>query len=554
MTLRTPYEFPTNGAYNEKFVSVADPVGTAEGPATYYFARYFDADTDGDYDFIVSADDAATIWLGTDQLNARIVAQCMIGAPTTTSVHIPAGRYRLDVIVVNLPVGQTPCVFTLVIKRGDTVVYTSTKDGWLLDDVPINDADLLPGEDLRYKLPVWSILPNWENGIVERLSWQTDVLASETDAEQRRSVRRNARRSFEASFLRQRAQAQRMDAFFSGVGPSTFLVPIWHEQIKMLDGIDVEARGVTVDNLRLREFRKGDIVFVNNGDPDDYDLLEVGDVEEGRFSWAFPPPRVWPPGTRIFPMRLARIITQNPKISHVTATVNIAQVLFDMVEPYMVPASWGQQSNGRPYFGWKVDRANAVDVEFSRKNFVIDNGSGAVDVTDHGRYTTAVVQINVRLFGRSNAFSLRQFLQAARGQAMHFYAPTFMQDIELVDDIAANTVELEILPQGFVAAMLRPQPIRRQLAFQFNDGTPTIYRTIVDARETRHGLTLESEILVLDAALPAIRLRELKRISFVCETRFMQDQFEIHHPTNGQAVIDVAMTIRQAMNQRTVPA
>jgi hypothetical protein len=553
MTLRTPYDFPTNGSYGEKLVSVADPVESAPGPATYYLARRINFDTDADYTFLLSADDAATVWLGTDQLNLRIVAQCVIGTPTSTDVHIPAGQYRLDVILQNLPVGQTPCVFTLVILRGDVVVYSSAKEGWVLDDSPINDADLPPGEDPRYSMPVWSILPNWKDGIVERLSWQTDVLASETDAEQRRSVRRNARRSIEASFLRQRAQAQRMDAFFSGVGPATFLVPLWHEQVKMLDGIDMEASGVTLPQIHFREFRKGDIVFVNNGDPDQYDLLEVGDVEDTRFSWASPPPRTWPPGTRIYPMREARIITQNPKMSRVTDTVSTAQVLFDLVEPYQVPASWGPQNNGQPYFAWRVDRANTLDVEFSRKNYVLDNSSGAVVVTDHGRYTTAVLQANLRLYGRSDAYALRQFLQMARGQAQHFYAPTFNQDIEPLTDIAGG-VELEIASQGFARSMLRPQPNRRQLVFQFRNGTPNLYRTIIDARENRHGLTLESETLVFDAALPAIKLADLKRISFVCETRFAQDQFEIHHPTNGQAVIDVALTLRQATNQRTVPA
>jgi hypothetical protein len=553
MALRTPYDFPTENPNGEKQVSVANPVGAAAGPATYYLARRINFDVDGDYSFAVSADDAATIWLGTEQLNLQIIGQVVIGEPKTFTVHIPAGQYRMDVILVNLPVGQTPCVFTMTIMRGDTIVYTSAKEGWVLDDAPINDVDLPTGEDPRYSMPVWTVLPNWKDGIVERLSWQTDVLASETDAEQRRSVRRNARRSFEASFLRQRAQAQRMDAFFSGVGPAMFLVPLWHEQVKMLDGIDMEAAGVTLNDLRFREFRKGDIVFVNNGDPDQYDLLEVGDVQDTRFSWASPPPRTWPAGTRIYPMRTARIVTQNPKMSRVTDTVSTAQVLFDLVEPYQVPASWGQQSGGQPYFAWRVDRANTLDVEFSRKNYVLDNSSGAVAVTDHGRYTTAVVQANLRLYGRANAFALRQFLQAARGQAQHFYAPTFMQDIEPVGDITGG-VELEIQSQGFARSMLRPQPNRRQLVFQFRDGSPNLYRTITDARENRHGLTLESETLVLDAALPAIRMADLKRISFVCETRFAQDQFEIHHPTNGQAVIDVAVTLRQATNQRTVPA
>ena len=46
-------------------------------------------------------------------------------------------------------------------------------------------------------LPVWTIRPNWKGGILERLEWLTDVLASDTGVEQRRSVRPTPRRSFE---------------------------------------------------------------------------------------------------------------------------------------------------------------------------------------------------------------------------------------------------------------------------------------------------------------------------------------------------------------------
>jgi hypothetical protein len=49
-------------------------------------------------------------------------------------------------------------------------------------------------------LPVWSIKPNWVNGIREKLSWLTDVLASSYGTEQRRALRLSPRREFEMTF------------------------------------------------------------------------------------------------------------------------------------------------------------------------------------------------------------------------------------------------------------------------------------------------------------------------------------------------------------------
>lgn len=558
MALRTPYEFdldPETNPLGEKQVSVADPIESAGGAHTYYLSRRFTF-AEGDYTFLIGADDAATVWIGTTQLNTRIFATPTLSVPAEVGIHIPAGQYRIDVILTNLPAGPNPCYFQMVIKQGDQIIYASAKEGWMLDDIAISDEDLPPGTDPRLSMPIWTVLPNWETGIVERLAWHTDILDSETDAEQRRSVRRNARRSFEASFLRQRHQAQRMDAFFTGVGPAPFLVPLWHEQVKMLDGISLSAAGVNFADgeLRLREFRKGDLIFVNNGDPDNYDLLEVGDIEQDRFSWASPPSRTWPVGTRIYPMRVARMVQSAPKVSHITDGVSRAQVLFDMVEPYMIAASWGAQQNGEPLFAFDVDRANPIDVQYDRKNYIIDNTAGRIAVTDHGRYTAMLVNAKVRLFGRSAAFRFRQFLQAARGRARHFYAPTFMRDIEPVADVLANTTQLAIKPQGFRRSMIRPQPTRSMLAFEFRDSTPTIYAEVKNVEEVYQDRALVAEVLELENPLPAITLAELKRISFVCETRFEQDQFEIHHPTNGHAMIEVSLVLRQATNQRDIPA
>ena len=41
--------------------------------------------------------------------------------------------------------------------------------------------------------PLWTIRPNWRNGVLERLEWLTNVISGETGVEQRRSVRPSPR-------------------------------------------------------------------------------------------------------------------------------------------------------------------------------------------------------------------------------------------------------------------------------------------------------------------------------------------------------------------------
>jgi hypothetical protein len=564
MTIRPPYEFPFDppSPNGEMMIAVADPIGSAPSPATFYLARRFNF-SEGNYIIEIGADDAATLWIGTDQLNSRIIASPTLSVPAISPIYIPQGSYRLDVILQNLSPAASPCYFSMVIRQGENIIYASSAEGWLLDESPIADDDLPPPEDYRFKLPMFTLLPNWRGGITELLSWTTDIMDSETDAEQRRSVRRNARRSFRADFLRQYQYRDRLDTFFVGIGSAEFMMPLWHEAVKLVDGLDMAGLGITFPDgeLKFREFREGDLVFVNSNDPDNYDILQVGEMEENRFSWAFPPPRSWPPGTRIYPMRTARILVQPPRMSNITDTVSTTQVQFDLSEPYTIAASWGDNVGGQPYFRFHPDRRQTIEVGYDRRSYTLDNNSGVPIVTDHGRYTGTMVQTKLRLFGRADAFAFRQFLQAARGRAKHFFAPTFMQDVVLKTYIEADSSEIWIMPQGFTAYMLRPQPIRLMLAFIFRNNAQTLYRTIINTRETyktnpgtglpTNPLQVNGEILTLDNPMPEVRAEDLHRISFIVETRFDQDQFELFHPTNQQEVVDASLVLRMAKNPRT---
>lgn len=560
--LRTPFDFPFDPATHplgEKLVSVADPLESAVGPATYYLAKRFYFE-DGDYTINVAADDAATVWLGTSELNSRLIASPTLGLPENIPLHITQGEYRMDVVLQNLPVGLTPCYFSMIIRRGGEIVYLSDKVGWNLDDAPINDDDLPPLTDQRFLLPVFSVLPNWDNGITERLSWVTDVLVSEGEAQQRRSVRRYPRRSFEAAFLRKGVARMRMDAFFVGVGMSKFLLPIWHEQLPIVDGLSIDASGVVFPNkdTNAREFRENDLVFVTMGDPNDYDILKVGTVEDGRFNWAEPPKRAWPPGVRIYPLRLARRI-DDPQMSNITDDVATVQARFDLVEPDVRQESWGQTMDGEPILRLKPDRGTPVQSTYSRKYYLLDNTSGQINVTDTGRYSTLAMQLRAVLKSRQEAYAFRQFLAASRGRARHFFCSSYTDDVRPQGNIVDGTIDLHIEPMGYWQYFDRPQPLRLTLAFDMRDNAPTLYRRIVTGyavyKTDGHGAVIKpaqiiSEVLTLDAALPEIDLAELVRISFITETHFDQDEFELHHVVAGQEVVELALALRQAQNPR----
>lgn len=405
--------------------------------------------------------------------------------------------------------------------------------------------------DARRALPVFTFTPNWSGGVLERLAWLTDVMSSERAVEQRRSIRLSPRRSFEASFMRTRAQRTRLDLFLAGVGKGVMLVPLWHEQFRIgapIAGADL-SNGTPIQfpagTLKQREFGVGDLVLLMLKGPEKYAILTVmsanpvndritvrssGNIGE------------WSDQTRITPLRRARIM-DSPSIDNLTDRVGTAQIRFDLTDAddRFVP-SWGYCS---PLFRFKPDRINPIKDTYGRSVYTVDFDSGVMDVEDLTNRARISSSLTLKLFGRDNAVDFRSFLYMARGRAVRFYVPSFTEDLVLERDVeygptfvAENT--------GFVSNMPVPQESRRIVSFEFNDGRPTIYRNVIGVQAEFSPVAPFEQIgerFTVTPNMPPVLMNDVKRISFVVPSRFDQDGFELFHYVDDSAAVGAAFVV-----------
>jgi hypothetical protein len=526
-------------------ISPVTPIGSSVGPTTYYLSRMIDVQA-GTYDLQVVAADAATVWIGADGNSTRMVLSAAPGGGVgSTQVFLSAGTQRIDVLLQDMTAGASSAYVALTLSRNGTLIYGTTAALWLWDTAPITDELLTPPSDPRLGLPVFSVLPNWKNGVLERLQWLTDILTSENAVEQRRSLRMHARRSFEASFMREGLRRAKLDTFFVAVGSKKVLAPIWHEQFKTpgLTTADTTLQ-FPAGTLALREFRAGDIVMANNGDPNDYDLLTIESVDliNDRITWLDSPVRNWPKGTRVFPMRVCMVL-DNPSMSNVTDRVAQTALRFEVMQnDDEFSPDWGYCV---PLFRWKPDRADPIAVDYSRTLFSIDNGTSYIHQTDPGERTSVAMKLSLKLFGREEMTRFRSFISNARGRAVRFYMPSFTHDVVPSGDMEG--MYFDALPTRFAELMTRPQWSRVLLSFVFADGRPTIYRRVTSVQElgaTAPAFIPNGERFHLDQFLPPIRLSEVSRVSFVMAVRFDQDGFEIKHYTDNGAAIGSEIVVR----------
>jgi hypothetical protein len=540
-------------AFTEGEMSVG-PVSqlTAPGMSSFYFARIFDDMPPGRYTIRTTINDAGSLWVGSQANSMRMIATFTLDPEITAweyEFDLYEGDRRFDIYVHNLSLSPGPAGFIFGLYRNGKLVYASRAEHWRYETSgPVADADLSGALDTRRALPVFSVLPNWQNGIVERIEYLTDILNGERATEQRRSLRTIPRRSIEASFLRTGAIQDRLANFFTGMGTKPFLVPLWHEQytLQFPLGPSSSVLAFPEGTLALREFRAGDVAIVFDKDPNVFDVVVIQGVDapSDSMSVGLGLERTWHEGSRIIPLRKARLL-DTPSIDNRTTDIGTMQLRFELLDG-TVPfePSWGYCS---PLLRLEPNWQDNVVAGYERLVFELDNTLTTPFVVDPSDQTLVTQRAGFRLKGRAEVTALRSFIGAARGRAVRFYAPTYTDDVQPIGDIPAGQDHFDIYPSGLWETTQTRQFSRRTLGFFFKDDSPPFYRTVEAVAPM--GLSgppysMTAERLYVDQHMPPIDMSRIKRISWMQAVRFDQDAFELHHLVDSSAVVRATLVFK----------
>jgi hypothetical protein len=545
MAVTSIYDLAIPGAYSAAFVngeralSVAATINGASGRANYYLSKWFDFQG-GAYTLRAVAEDASLWAASVTKDNGRTVyTSAPAQDPTESTIYLPPGRHRLDILLSNITTGASACFVAFSLFQDGKLVYASSGTGWVFDTAPITDSAVPTLSDPRLAYPIFSVQPNWKNGVVERIDYVTEIFGSESDTEQRRSLRLYPRRSFEATFERHTIRRARLENFFMGTGKNECLVPLWHEAYT-LTGTLGATLDFPEDTLALREFRAGDLVWVNDNNPSLGEVLTIASIDLGldRITFAAAPAGTWGKGAKVFPLRVARVL-DTPQMSNVTDRVGAVQARFSLKDSEKWPdPSWGFCA---PIFRFPINRATPLTLSIERPTAnVIDNEFGASEVFDIYGVSRSAVNAGLVIRGRANLMAYRQFIAMARGKAMRFWFPSLTLDAAAVGDFGGPY--MDIADVGLAEYLKRQQDTRVMFGVVFKTARPTIYRrieSIVEATSTTERIFFQSD-------MPAISIKDVERLMFILPARFDQDGFEFHHLVNDCAVVRTSVLVRSS--------
>ena len=373
----------------------------------------------------------------------------------------------------------------------------------------------------------WAFAPDWSANITERLEWLTDVLSNPQGAEQRRALRISPRRSLDASGLVEGRERALFDRALAGWGRRVWALPVWYEAQELTTDLAAGSMRINCAVTGL-DFRKSGLAMLRGGTAFDSEAVEILAIDANGLQLKRATQQRWPAGTRLYPVRTARIASIDSK--RLTDKLNRAQLTFDLAEASdwnaVLPAAIYR---GRPVFELRPDESEDLTLNYERLLQTLDNGSALPAVTDTAGKNFSVQQHRWILAGRQERAAWRSLAYGLRGRAKSVWVPTHAWDLTLTKPVSGSLLTVERI--GYARFGVKTQG-RQDIRIELHSGV-VIYRRITAAAEDAG-----TESLSLDADLPGlINPADVYRISFMSLCRAADDALELNHVTDSDGGI-----------------
>lgn len=395
------------------------------------------------------------------------------------------------------------------------------------------------------RIVAWAFAPDWSRGVLERLAWKTDILTSPTQVEQRRGLRSAPRRSFEATMIVDGRERVLLDLAVFGWGGRTWALPIWPD-VQWLSSEHALGIRVIACDPRHRDFRVGGLVQLRGKTAFDVEVAEVDSISGASITLRHPTTKVWPRGTRLYPVRTARLV-EPPRISRLTDQTASVSARFDVVEACDWPlVSDAPMYRGYPVLARRPDETETLSSGWQRALLTLDNEFGRPFVLDPADWAAPTQAHHWRMHGRVERAVVRSWLYTLRGRQQAVWRPTHADDLTLAANVAGTATALDVANVG-LARFAGLRPGRRDVRIDLRGGQ-SFHRRITAA------VALDDDIerLTIDTALGVdMRPRDVQRISFLVLSRGDSDESEIEHHTDSDGAADASIVLRAVRDSDT---
>jgi hypothetical protein len=374
----------------------------------------------------------------------------------------------------------------------------------------------------------WPVPPDWRNGVRESLAWLTEMLTARSGETQKGELRLAPRRVFGFDVIAD-GQARRVaEALVLDRGAKVWALPIWHDVQLLASAIDEGAETVPCRTDGF-EFEAGGTAMLWAG-VNQFEVVSIAAVGAGALTLAGTVASSWPSGTRLYPIRNARILDRTEEAFY-TDDAGGRRVTFAVDEPCDWPAALPAATyRGLPVLEHRTDESDNPTVGYARQLDSVDVGTGPVHVYDFPSTAARVASHRWVLANRAEHAAFRSLAYGLRGRMAELWVPSMTSDLVLASAAAPGARQITIEWAAY-ALYGRQQLNRRDLRIELLDGT-VLYRRITASVEAG-----AVELLTLDAPHGVTLSPDtVRQINFMAVCQAASDTVELEHVTDADGV------------------
>jgi hypothetical protein len=389
--------------------------------------------------------------------------------------------------------------------------------------------------------PVWTVRPNWSQGVLERLEWLTDVMTAQSSGvEQRRACRLSPRRYVEITVNPTRQERSYLDLLLHRDGSETWLFPLWFDVAKLTAVASETDIRVEFDNA-FREHGTGDFALLFKS-AFQWEVISIAASDDTGLDLVDPLEADWPAGTVIFPLRLARLPIQT-SLAALTSQVGEAVLMFQLAQEndFVEVEPTTLMFEGSPVLVTPPNRSQAITLDHLRLAMERDNSTGIPYRTDALDRAFQVQGHSWMVQGREANAEFRSLLYWLRGRQRALWLPSFNDDIITTDLTLEAAVNLDVEHIGYGYSG----------GGEVIDGRDVVIVNGVPGRITELGVapSAEEERLRIGAGLAA-DIPAGATGSFMSKSRLNQDAIELMHHTDTDGVTEIAASFQSFADNR----
>lgn len=373
---------------------------------------------------------------------------------------------------------------------------------------------------------VWTVPPDWTNGVQESLGWATDIMqASATAVTQHRSLRAAPRRAltFEVAA---RAQARRTADMLLAGHSGIWQLPIWPD-VQWLTATLNAGVDVVPSATAGFDFTAGGKALLYAG-VDAWEIVSIDSIGADYLALSAATSATYIPGSRLYPLRAARV-RDDAQERLFNDNNSRRRLTFDLAEP----CDWPALASPMLYRGHLI-----LDVRPSEPNDPTSSYGHLVQTVDYGTSLPVVhdlpglalraQQSYWQLHGRARHTWFRSLLYTLDGRRVPIWVPSFAADLQPAYTVAGDSAVLSVEWAAYTQFGFN-KPNRKDVRIELDDGT-VFYRRINAAT-----IAGDTETLTLDSALSSssIAPERVRQVSFMALSTLASDDVELDHATDA---------------------